>query len=293
MQRLLLISNLLLASLASADPAMLSATKDAPFVNSLGMKFVPLPTGKGMRKVLCSIWETRTRDYAAFMAQSGYQMTGLDADEWKTCIHAGIPVGRGTSGAEAALATSTHPVASVSWNDAQEFVKWLTKQDRAAGKLGPSDRYALPTDAEWSYAVGLGNLESSKATPEAKNGMIQEVYPWAGKFTPSEIDGNYCGQETKGKVVRMIDGYRDKWPRTAPVGSFKANPLGIYDLGGNLSEWCQDTSSNTSRVLRGCAWGSSDRAHLASAYRNFFPPINRYNYQGFRCVVVIGRNSSR
>jgi formylglycine-generating enzyme required for sulfatase activity len=86
-----------------------------------------------------------------------------------------------TDGSSSAVATwkdpgfsqgSTHPVVRVSWNDAEEFCKWLTKSERSAGDLPEDREYRLPTDEEWSTAVGLKNEVGS--TPEEKI----KPYPW-------------------------------------------------------------------------------------------------------------------
>ena len=101
------------------------------------MKFVPVAG----TDVPFSIWETRVKDYAAYAAAN----SGVDA-EWKN------PTALGASLSQ----TDTHPVVKVSWEDAKGFCAWLTKKELASGKLKAGKRYRLPSDAEWSVAVGLG-----------------------------------------------------------------------------------------------------------------------------------------
>ncbi|MFQ3168061.1 MAG: hypothetical protein ACI8QI_000598 [Limisphaerales bacterium] len=117
------------------------------FENSLGMKFVPVAG----TDVPFSIWETRVKDYAAYAAAN----SGVDA-EWKN------PTALGASLSQ----TDTHPVVKVSWEDAKGFCAWLTKKELASGKLKAGKRYRLPSDAEWSVAVGLAN--ESGSTPGSR-----------------------------------------------------------------------------------------------------------------------------
>jgi formylglycine-generating enzyme required for sulfatase activity len=277
-----------------AAETLREVTKAAPFTNSLGMKFVPVLTYKGGEKVLFSIWETRSKDYAAFMKSGSYTMSGTDAEDWKTYLYKEVPVGRG-EGEEAE--NSSHPVANVSQDDGVAFCVWLTKRDRASGLIGPQDEYRLPTDTEWSYAVGIGDKEDASASPkekdEAGKTKLADIYPWGGGFTASAISGNYADTAAKtkfGSDWSTIDGYADGYATTAPVGSFKANSLGLYDLGGNLWEWTSSDyePGSTSRVLRGGSWDGSTESILLSSYRNDGTRGLRGYNGGFRCVLVVG-----
>jgi formylglycine-generating enzyme required for sulfatase activity len=285
------VAPLLPATPREATPA--TATKAAPFTNSLGMKFVPLLRYQDGRRALCGIWETRSRDYAAFMADParGYEMTGDDADDWKTSERDGVPVGRG-SGERAE--DSNHPAANVSWEDASAFCKWLTKRERAAGSIGPQDEYRLPSDQEWSYAVGIGEKEDASQSPQEKAGnqSLEAVFPWGGDFPPPARSGNYADEDAKARGVNtlgLIEGYRDGQATTAPVGSYSPNGLGIHDLGGNLWEWCQDryNAKQELRVLRGASWLIFVRVTLRSAYRAYGGPRYRDGFSGFRVVLVV------
>jgi formylglycine-generating enzyme required for sulfatase activity len=296
-----------------------TATKEKPFENSLGMRFVPViddlwetfsanersyrpqkaPT-EGFRpdnvfvKVLFSIWETRSKDYAAFVKDSGHDA----GEDWKTYSYKGVPVGRGEGeGAE----ESSHPVANVSHDDGVAFCEWLTKKDRASGLIGPQDEYRLPTDTEWSYAVGIGEKEDASTSPKDKSGELTDIYPWGGSFTASAISGNYADATAKEKGAffvpigsSTIPDYTDNYATTAPVGMFKANNLGLYDLGGNLWEWTSSEWQHgiTARVLRGGSWFLIERDYLASSYRLYSAPGTRKDNVGFRCVVVVGSSST-
>ena len=227
-------------------------TPDKPFTNTLGMKFVSVP---GTDVSFC-IWETRVKDYAAYAAANA----GVD-ESWKK---------PGFKQAD------THPVVNVSREDAVAFCEWLTKKERAEGKIKAGQKYRLPTDAEWSTAVGLGRETGN--TPEEKDAGVKDVYPWGNQWPPPVGAGNYY----KSRKV-------DKFEYTAPVGSFAANTHGLHDLGGNVWEWCEDRldpAAKTFRVLRGASGLDFSRGLLLSSNRNDGAPGLRGNFIGFRCVLA-------
>ena len=219
----------------------------------------------------------------------GYDATGgmysLRSDGWKQ---------RGDTWKSPGFAQGpTHPVCGVSWEDAKAFCQWLTAKERKAGMISQEQSYRLPTDAEWSVAVGLN--EESGGTPKDKDMKIKDVYPWGTKWPPPSGAGNYAGEESKTADTPsdwgVISGYRDGYPRTSPVGSFKANRFGLYDMGGNVWQWCEDFYDGQSGpcVLRGGSWydgGVPD--HLLSSYRVRGAPVSRFGIYGFRCVLVVG-----
>jgi formylglycine-generating enzyme required for sulfatase activity len=163
------------------------------------------------------------------------------------------------------------PVERVSWNDAQEFCARLS---RMANKT-----YRLPTEAEWEYAC--------------RGGTTTPFY--CGETISTDLanyNGNYTyGQGQKGQ-------YREK---TTEVGIFPANPFGLYDMCGNVWEWCEDkwhetyinapidgtawtSLSSELRLLRGGSWVYYPRL-CRSAYRLNFSPDYSNNRNGFRLVV--------
>jgi formylglycine-generating enzyme required for sulfatase activity len=228
-------------------------------VNTLGMPFVPVP---GTEVSFC-IWETRVKDYAAYAAANA----GVD-ESWKN---------------PGFKQEDTHPVVKVNWNDAQAFCEWLTKKELAEGKIKAGQKYRLPTDAEWSVAVGLGQEKGN--TPEEKQSGIKGVYPWGKEWPPPKGAGNY------NKFMKLHN-----FEYTSPVGSFASNKDGLHDMGGNVWEWCEDKYRPTSayRVLRGASWGHGlNPDFLLSSIRNFDAPVGRdgvagslFDDFGFRCVLV-------
>ncbi|MEI6704163.1 MAG: SUMF1/EgtB/PvdO family nonheme iron enzyme, partial [Deltaproteobacteria bacterium] len=149
----------------------------------------------------------------------------------------------------------------------------------------------------WSVAVGL-SAETGN-TPEEKDGKVKDVYPWGTQWPLPKGAGNY------GPSLGV-----DSYDNTSPVGSFPANRLGLYDMGGNVWQWCEDwyrASMNenavleenpalkndgggrTSRVVRGGAWCNDGPKRLLSSRRSFDLPGSRDNAYGFRCVLGSSR----
>jgi formylglycine-generating enzyme required for sulfatase activity len=186
--------------------------------------------------------------------------------------------------------TGDHPVVGVSWNEAREFCAWLSKEE---GRT-----YRLPTDEEWSAAVGSGK------------------YPWGGVWPPPKGAGNYADKTFiaslpgKGWTNGELGNYDDDYARTSSVGTYSANRLGLYDMGGNVWQWCEDeyrASMNSAealkkhpilknekasdgtafRVLRGGSWNGGVEIYLRSTCRDNIPPASRIDINGFRCVVVV------
>jgi formylglycine-generating enzyme required for sulfatase activity len=219
-----------------------------PFVNSLGMTFLAVP----QTKTLMCLWETRVRDYEAFVKNAGLT--------WPQPEFAQGP---------------DHPAVKVSWNDAVAFCQWLTERERKAGKLTDSQSYRLPTDVEWSLAVGL--KDKPGATPQEKDRKIPGVYPWGPQWPPPKGAGNFAASLGV-----------DSFEKTAPVGSFKPNPHGFYDLSGNVWEWCDDLYDGQSgqRVLRGGSWSIEGSDYLLSSRRFFYDPGQGNAYFGFRVVLA-------
>ena len=120
-----------------------------------------------------------------------------------------------------------HPVVNVSWEDVQQFCEWVSKVNGKA--------WRLPTNQEWEAAVGTSK------------------YPWGDHYPPNWDDGNYGVTEDGRHDLELVgaDGIKG----TAPVGTFKSNVLGFYDLGGNVTELMWDfDEKNGEVVMRGGDW---------------------------------------
>ncbi len=242
----------------AADPTQPNATRNTSEkdASTLGMKFVRVP-GK---PILMSVWPTRVQDYHAYASvvpgvNDAWRQPGFDQD-------------------------STHPVVKVSWEDARKFCRWLTGFERRAGRLSARQDCRLPTDEEWSWAVGIGPQETG-ASPKEKDKKLDGVFPWGSPWPPPPGAGNY------GSLLGV-----DPYTHTSPVGSFSPNELGIYDLGGNVWEWCEDAYDETgqTRVLRGASWDGIDPITLLSSNRDHYAPTGRDDGIGFRCVCTLDGN---
>jgi hypothetical protein len=173
-------------------------------------------------------------------------------------------------------------------NDANAFCKWLTNVEIAAGKISTNEFYRLPTDAEWSFAVGIGDREAG-VTPKNKSAKLENTFPWGAQFPPPPGAGNFADQAALNYFTNWphIENYNDGFVTTAPVGSFKPNEFGIYDLAGNALEWCADfyDALHKQRVLRGGAWNNCGPKSLLSSYREHAAPERFSVVTGFRCVL--------
>jgi formylglycine-generating enzyme required for sulfatase activity len=224
--------------------------------------------------VLFSVWDTRVQDYEAFVKETKHEWPKPEFEQGPT-----------------------HPAVNVSWEDAQAFCTWLTDRERKAGKFGMNESYRLPTDHEWSCAVGVAEREDAAKLPTQKSGKIANIYPWGTQWPPPNGAGNYAGEElrpaiaagTLGYIKEVIAGYNDGFVNTSPVGSFAVNEAGLYDIGGNVWQWCEDWSDKeqTHHVLRGAAWEIASQGYLLSSGRGAEFSSRRYRTRGFRCVVGV------
>lgn len=240
-----------------AGPFVMSAQAPRQPVNSLGMKFAEVPG----TDILMSIWETRARDFWIFAAENpGLESAWMWEDELEASdnpMHSDIPM------------------KTVTWRHAKAFCDWLSKREGIP--------YRLPTDHEWSMAVGIGHLEDPNFFPESKHLKIVGIYPWGSEWPPPKGAGNF-GNWTNNDPARP-DLEDDHPVGPAPVGSYKPNSLGIFDLAGNVHEWCEDTINPLVDypVYRGSDSSDDAPEELMSSVRYH---NNRGNgVAGFRCVI--------
>jgi serine/threonine protein kinase/formylglycine-generating enzyme required for sulfatase activity len=241
-----------------------SVVFEKPWQNGMGMRFEPVS-----EDLMASVWETRVRDYIAFVEDADYAAP-READ---------FPQG------------PDHPVIHVSRRDAAAFCDWLTERERADERIAQSHRYRLPTDEEWSLMAGLP--KELGGGPGQRDTNKKTIYAWGGKWPPPNAVANYADSAAASlpgvSADRVIADYDDGFPRTAPVGSFPPNDLGLFDISGNVQEWVSDDISATATaplgVVRGAGWNTYIRENLVLGWRNPVPSAVQAPYYGFRIVL--------
>jgi len=208
-----------------------------------------------------------------------YEVTNAQYRRWKRNHDSGEFKGY-------SLNSDSQPVVSVSWEDAQAFVEWLTQQHD--GKY----TFRLPSEAEWEYAARAGTTTSRFWGDNPDDACrYANVYDQTSK---KAFDFDWTAHDCN-------DGYAV----TAPVGAFRPNAFGLYDMLGNVYEWTEDLyvddiyarrsdeapvsnpisqSGGSNRVLRGGGWGGDPRG-VRCALRGGRTPSDRFGLIGFRVVV--------
>ena len=176
-----------------------------------------------------------------------------------------------------------YPVVGVSWKSAREFTKWRSNflnSYRAEKELHPFPDFRLPTEAEWEYA--------------SRGGLIDKRFSHGNELT--HTNANFIGK-----------GGADIWDHPSPVASFKPNNYGLFDVMGNVWEWCEDwydpkgyegvretdpngPGSAEARVHRGAGWSSSATRARSASRIGRHPSAYRGSYLGFRIVLEQSNN---
>lgn len=181
------------------------------------------------------------------------------------------------------------PATGVSWHEAAAYCNWLSAQDQLApfyriefGKVvgaNPSALgYRLPTEAEWAWAA--------RTFPDGEGAGTdtQLRFPWGSNLPPPDRHGNYADRSAAHLVGRVIFGFNDNHAAVAPVGTFKPNVRGLYDMGGNVAEWMHDfyeiaddeprtdplgPENGEYHVVRGSSWMHGTITELRFSFRDY------------------------
>ena len=184
--------------------------------------------------------------------------------------------------------TDRDPVTNITWNDAFNLAKWLSKKE---GK-----RYRLPTEAEWEYAC--------LAKTQSRFGIADD--PQSLRFYANLYDQSAL--KYWNKWHNFVQKYSDGFPFTAPVGSFKPNAYGLYDMNGNVWEWVSDFYANKYpsdtvynptgplsgdlRVRRGGSWHTWS-LYARCQFRNWNTADTRYTLVGVRLLLEMDHRSMK
>lgn len=199
--------------------------------------------------------------------------------QWDTVYNWAVANGYNFDNAGSGKAAD-HPVHTVNWYDC---VKWCNARSEMEGKAPcynlstwscdfSADGYRLPTSDEWEYA--------------ARGGLQGKRFPWDDTITHSEA--NYKSSSSYSYDTSSTRGYHPSYdvggyPYTSPAGSFPPNGYGLYDMIGNIGEWC-NTASGSARGFQGGCWGYDAYFARCSFVLWYSPDYVNFSYFGFRAV---------
>jgi formylglycine-generating enzyme required for sulfatase activity len=267
--RVLVASCLVVAAL-TANPVWAQPAK--PKEGPLGMKFVPLP-----KATFYMGWNGERGSARKTEIKEDFEIAihTVTQGQWQEVMGKNPSYFSRDGGGEDQVKDikdedlKHFPVETVSWTDAHEFIKKLNEKEKGKGY-----QYRLPSEVEWEYACRGG------ATSEEE--CSYHFYFAKPTNDLSSKEANFNGNGPFGKA--------DKGPylgRTTKVGSYAPNKVGLYDMHGNVGQWCEDLGKkgDSVRVVRGGGWvgyGFSCRA----AGRNWYAPACRDDDLGFRLARV-------
>lgn len=237
-----------------------NSASTAPFPNSLGMLFISIPGMQGQ----VSIYETRVKDFAAFIKETGDPGAANLPKDYVKWDQPGFPQ------------TPDDPVTQVSADDAERFCRWLTQKERDANVITTKQSYRLPTREEFL-----------KYSTDSHTGE----FFWGNTWPPPNGIGNFADLETKKAqpTFRTIEDYRDGYPGTSPVGSFAPNSWGLFDVMGNVWEITRNPYNNNTQAetsMDGGAWTSFEPSQFRPGIRYPIAATPYLHDVGFRCMLV-------
>ena len=248
-----------------------------------------------------SRYEVSVEEFSQFVNATGYKTDAEKGDgsyvvndkgDWVK--RSGVNWRHDATGKTRPSGEYDHPVIHVSWNDAVAYCNWLSDQhqlqrvytiqsDQVKANWN-ADGYRLPTEAEWEYA--------------ARSKGKKYKYAWGNSTTPNANIGDEAAKRQY-SWTGIWEGYNDGYVHTAPVNRFEQGDLGLFNMTGNVLEWCWDwygsdyyeSSKNATdphgpsfgarRVLRGGSWNGRP-AVVRASYRYDYTPEYRLNGIGFR-----------
>lgn len=224
-------------------------------------------------------YEVTNRQFEQFVQAAGYQTTAekegsafvrIDGHGWQETKGA---TWRQPEAGPAVFASgrADHPVVNVTWHDAEAYCRWANKR--------------LPTEAEFEFATRAGTLTT---------------YWWGNFLSGTRQVANVADESGRNRLSVFIGGYDDGTVTTAPVGSYEANPFGLFDMTGNVTEWVADwydglyyhkspernptgPASGDYRMIRGGSWNDA-LFGIRPTVRDGGPPTKRDTKTGFRCA---------
>ncbi len=223
-------------------------------------------------------------EFARFIESTGYRTEGERGQGCRTWVHGWERDSYRTWRNPGFAQTDSHPAVCVSWNDAVAYTQWLANETSRA--------YRLPSDAEWEYAARAGS---------------SAVFGYEDDQSELCTTGNIADRTVQQRYAswNIVADCYDNYVHTAPVGQFRANDFGLYDMHGNVREWVEDCRNSNYKNMpaNGSAWIGGDcrvRAQRGFSWAEgpqpFFPDLRFSNrdvtiptfhsiYTGFRVAV--------